>query len=244
MKSVQNDIKAPITDTKLSPNVYSIIDLAPPKRKKDFESLTQWQISILETYVSNANISIGASADSVGINAKDVAMSLQIDKNFRFAYNLCRKIKDRIELMNLEEISHSQAQEPKATVERIFRLKSLNRERYADRGKVQSANVDININFGSGVSTYGTRIDTTAVKDGEVTDTKPTTTAKHTSGMTDIVSKMKWFLTSLAPLAPLSKLTPLALMGGYATTPSPPRAYTDLGKNFSQKGFSNEWQPI
>lgn len=174
----------------MPPNVYSLIDLAPPKKKKDFESLTQWQISILESYVSNANISIGASADAVGINAKDVAMSLQIDKTFRFAYNLCRKIKDRMELMNLEEISHNQAQEPKATVERIFRLKSLNRERYADRGRVQQANLDININFGSGVSTYGTRIDTTGAIEGKVsaeTKQKP----KVSGDMADIVSKIQ-----------------------------------------------------
>ena len=188
MKSAQKSIKATITDTNSPPNVYSIIDLAPPKRKKDFESLTQWQITLLETYVSDANVSIGESADTVGINAKDVAMSLQIDKHFKFAYNLCRKIKDRIELMNLEQISHIQAQEPKAMVERIFRLKSLNRDRYADRGRVQSANVDININFGTGVSTYGAMTD---VQDGEIITDNSQSRSKTTDGMSDIVAKLK-----------------------------------------------------
>jgi hypothetical protein len=190
MKNTTKSIKPAFNDTKSPPNVYSILDLAPPKRKKDFETLSQWQIAILEHYVSDANISIGVSADAVGINAKDVAMSLQIDKTFNFAYNLCRKIKDKVELMNLEQISHCQAQEPKATVERIFRLKSLNRERYADRGHIQQANVDININFGSGISTYGAKIDTTASIEGEIsTETQPT--PKASKDITDIASKMQ-----------------------------------------------------
>ena len=189
MKSASNTIKPTITDTNSTHNVYSLIDLAPPKRKKDLESLTQWQITLLEHFVSDANISIGASATALGLLTKDVAMALQVDKNFKFAYNLCRKIKDKVELMNLEQISHIQAQEPKAMVERIFRLKSLNRERYADRGQIQSANVDININFGAGVSTYGARIDAT---DGEIIkDNSHASTSKTTDGMSDIVAKLK-----------------------------------------------------
>lgn len=191
MKTGQNNIKTALTHSKSMPNVYSLMDLAPPKKKKDFESLTQWQVSLLENYVSDANISIGESANNVGINVKDVAISLQIDKPFRFAYNLCRKIKDKVELMNLEQISHSNALEPKSTVERIFRLKSLNRERYADRGRIQQANVDININFGSGVTTYGSRVDTTGAIDGEISPKPKSQKAKPSSDMADIVSKIR-----------------------------------------------------
>ena len=84
------------------------------------------------------------------------------DKYFRKCYNVARKVVDEVELMKLEEVSTSQALERKSTVERIFRLKSLNRERYADRGKV-AGNVDINITFGNGVNTYGN--DTTTIKE-------------------------------------------------------------------------------
>ena len=39
-------------------------------------------------------------------------------------------------------------------VERLFRLKSLDRDRYADRGKNVGANVQVNIAFGDGVVGY------------------------------------------------------------------------------------------
>ena len=56
--------------------------------------------------------------------------------------------------MKLEEVSESNALAPKNMVERIFRLKSLDRDRYADRGKNIGANVQVNIAFGDGVVGY------------------------------------------------------------------------------------------
>ena len=59
--------------------------------------------------------------------------------------------------MKLEEVSESNALAPKNMVERLFRLKSLDRDRYADRGKNVGANVQVNIAFGDGVSGYTRR---------------------------------------------------------------------------------------
>ena len=56
--------------------------------------------------------------------------------------------------MKLEKVSEENAMDKKAMVERLFRLKSLDRDRYADRGANIGANVQVNIAFGDGVSAY------------------------------------------------------------------------------------------
>ena len=68
-------------------------------------------------------------------------------------------------------------------VERLFRLKSLDRDRYADRGKNAGANIDINISFGDGVTTYNKK-NFNAV-DAEIT---PATNSKtHDDGLSTII---------------------------------------------------------
>ena len=110
-----------------------------------------WKYDILDSYIQSDNINIGYIADKLAINKTDVAVALRTDKVFKKAYSECRKVLDMVELMKLESISTANAETPSAVTERIFRLKSLSRDRYADRGRIAPSNIDIKIEFGSGV---------------------------------------------------------------------------------------------
>ena len=132
---------------------------------------------LIETFITVGNVSISKACDIVGISQSDVAMALRVDKEFKSAYALARKISDEVELMELERVSTKNAMLEKNTVERIFRLKSLNRDRYADK-RTNGANVDININFGSGVSTYAKDV------------TPPSTRRKNKNELTEIVGRV------------------------------------------------------
>ena len=164
MKSARKPTKNPKNNENTSHFVYLTSGQSLPKSKdfEVFEKLSGWKRDILINFMYSETASIGASADTIEIDRTTVAVALKTDKYFRKCYNVARKVVDEVELMKLEEVSTSQALERKSTVERIFRLKSLNRERYADRGKV-AGNVDINITFGNGVNTYGN--DTTTIKE-------------------------------------------------------------------------------
>lgn len=125
--------------------------------KKDIElmlsPLDGWKRDLFQHWLSNPSVSIGSICERFKFDKTSVSVALKIDKKFSSIYNKVRKICDKIELMNLERVSEVNAMEPKNMVERLFRLKSLDRDRYADRGK-NGANIDININFGDGVATY------------------------------------------------------------------------------------------
>ena len=125
--------------------------------KKDFNIITAdldpWKQDFLTDWLASGSVSTA----SLNFNAVDVAVALKVDKKFNKSYNQIRKILDRVELMKLEEVSESNALAPKNMVERLFRLKSLDRDRYADRGKNVGANVQVNIAFGDGVSGYTRR---------------------------------------------------------------------------------------
>ena len=125
--------------------------------KKDFNIITAdldpWKQDFLTDWLASGSVSTA----SLNFNAVDVAIALKVDKKFNKSYNQIRKILDRVELMKLEEVSESNALAPKNMVERLFRLKSLDRDRYADRGKNVGANVQVNIAFGDGVSGYTRR---------------------------------------------------------------------------------------
>ena len=110
------------------------------------------------------------------------------NKSFSKAYQLCRKIKDFAELMTLEKVSTNNAVEPKSVVERIFRLKSLDRERYADRGRISEKDIEININYGNGVSIGNNAIkDTTpTIKDGEISSAKKAVSTMKSTASKDI----------------------------------------------------------
>ena len=109
--------------------------------KKDFSIITAdldpWKQDFLTDWLASGSVSTA----SLNFNAVAVAVALKVDKKFNKSYNQIRKILDRVELINLEEVSESNALAPKNMVERIFRLKSLDRDRYADRGKNIGANV-------------------------------------------------------------------------------------------------------
>ena len=125
--------------------------------KKDFNIITAdldpWKQDFLTDWLASGSVSTA----SLNFNAVDVAVALKVEKKFNKSYNQIRKILDRVELMKLEEVSESNALAPKNMVERLFRLKSLDRDRYADRGKNVGANVQVNIAFGDGVSGYTRR---------------------------------------------------------------------------------------
>ena len=125
--------------------------------KKDFNIITAdldpWKQDFLTDWLASGSVSTA----SLNFNAVAVAVALKVDKKFNKSYNQIRKILDRVELMKLEEVSESNALAPKNMVERLFRLKSLDRDRYADRGKNVGANVQVNIAFGDGVSGYTRR---------------------------------------------------------------------------------------
>ena len=122
--------------------------------KKDFSLITAnlepWKQDFLTDWLASGNVSTA----SLNFDAVDVAVALRVDKKFNTSYNKVRKILDRVELMKLEEVSEINALAPKNMVESLFRLKSLDRDRYADRGKNVGANVQVNIAFGDGVSGY------------------------------------------------------------------------------------------
>ena len=122
--------------------------------KKDVEILVNdldpWKQDFLLDWLNSGSI----STDGLDTNLTDVSVALKTDKKFNKSYNQIRKILDRVELMKLEKVSESNALAPKNMVERIFRLKSLDRDRYADRGKNIGANVQVNIAFGDGVVGY------------------------------------------------------------------------------------------
>ena len=122
--------------------------------KKDTSIITAdldpWKQDFLTDWLASGSVSTA----SLNFSAIDVAVALKVDKKFNKSYNQIRKILDRVELMKLEEVSELNALAPKNMVERLFRLKSLDRDRYADRGKNIGANVQVNIAFGDGVSGY------------------------------------------------------------------------------------------
>ena len=149
MKNGKKTNKNTLTDNKDHRIVYPNKDKSLPKRDYAiFDSLDGWKKTVLVNYVN------GATLNNIdGIDAVDIAVALKTDKTFKKCYDLARKINDAVELMALERVSTENALKPSSITERIFRLKSLNRDRYADRGRVQ-ADVDININFGNGVNAY------------------------------------------------------------------------------------------
>ena len=144
--------------TKPSALESNSVNLLPTQNsQKGIEALTrklepQYQ-KLIETFITEGNVSISKACDIVGISKADVAIALRVDKHFKSAYALARKITDEVELMELERVSTRNAMLKQNVTERIFRMKSLNRDRYADK-RANGANVDININFGSGVSSY------------------------------------------------------------------------------------------
>jgi len=156
--------------------------------KKDIDKLLSplsedWKRNLFQHWLAQPSVSIGAICDEFGYNKTDVSVALKADKIFNSLYNKVRKICDKIELMNLESVSEKNALEPKNMVERLFRLKSLDRDRYADRGKNAGANIDINISFGDGVTTYNKK-NFNAV-DAEIT---PATNSKtHDDGLSTII---------------------------------------------------------
>lgn len=114
------------------------------------DNLDTWKQDFLVDWLASGSVSTA----SLKFNSIDVAVALRVDKKFNKSYNQIRKILDRVELMNLEEVSELNALAPKNMVERLFRLKSLDRDRYADRGKNIGANIQVNIAFGDGVQGY------------------------------------------------------------------------------------------
>ena len=149
MKNGTKHNKNDFTDKKGTDIVYANTFKTLPKRDYAiFDSLQGWKRDVLVNYVNSAQL-----GNIDGIDNVDIAVALKTDKTFKKCYDLARKINDAVELMALERVSTENALKPSSITERIFRLKSLNRDRYADRGRVQ-ADVDININFGNGVNAY------------------------------------------------------------------------------------------
>ena len=190
MKTGRKHNKTALTDIKDHEIVYPTKDKSLPKRDYAiFDSLEGWKKDVLVNYVNGATL-----GNIDGIDNVDVAVALKTDKTFKKCYDLARKINDAVELIELERVSIDNALLPKSMVERIFRLKSLNRDRYADRGRVQ-ADVDINITFGNGVNAYNVdsalNVSTAnSVKKEKVngySDKKPTVS----NDITEIVSKIQ-----------------------------------------------------
>ena len=158
------------------------VNLLPTQSsQKGLEALTRSlqpeHQKLIETFITEGNVSISKACDIVGISKSDVAVALRIDKNFKSAYALARKITDEVELMELERVSTRNAMLKHNVTERIFRMKSLNIDRYADK-RSNGANVDININFGSGVSSYAK------------TEVNPPTRREKKSDLTEIVGRV------------------------------------------------------
>ena len=132
--------------------------------KKNFSTvlapLTEdWHISLFTAWLNSSDptISIGQVCDKHGFDKVTVSVALKTDKQFSTVYNKVRKIIDKVELMMLESVSERNAKEPKNMVERLFRLKSLDRDRYADKnGITTGANININVAMGDGVVGYST----------------------------------------------------------------------------------------
>lgn len=164
MKNAEKTTSNAFTDTKRPQNLYLQTLRNSPKNEKLFDLLSANQVETLENYLKSGSISIGNCGNSI-----EIAVWMKTDKNFAKAVGICRKVLDEIELMELEAVSSSRAKDDKASVERMFRLKSLNRERYADRGRVNSNGIDIQINFGSGVVPYANDANAVSVVS---TDTK------------------------------------------------------------------------
>ena len=156
------------TNTILSDNKLSA--------KKDIlslvEGLDSWKQDFLMKWLCSGSV----STVSLGFDDIDVAVALKVDKKFNTIHGKIRKILDKVELMKLERVSEENALNSKSMVERLFRLKSLDRDRYADRGANIGANVQVNIAFGDGVQPY------------HRTQEKKETTYNTGKNMKDIVS--------------------------------------------------------
>ena len=158
MKSSKKSTKNPKVTALESKNVDLLPTLNSQKGLDDLTRKLEPKFKeLIETFITVGNVSISKACDIVGISQGDVAIALRVDKQFKSAYALARKIADEVELMELERVSTRNALLEKNTVERIFRLKSLNRDRYADK-RTNGANVDININFGNGVRSYAKEV--------------------------------------------------------------------------------------
>ena len=183
MKNGTKHNKKSLIEDKTSAIVYANTDKTLPKRDYAiFDSLQGWKRDVLINYVNSATL-----GNIDGIDDVDIAVALKTDKTFKKCYDLARKINDTVELMALERVSTDNALKPSSITERIFRLKSLNRDRYADRGRVQ-ADVDININFGNGVNAY----DVSTTSGAKEISSKNTAKSKTMSkDMVEIVSKIQ-----------------------------------------------------
>ena len=178
MKNADKLASKRFTDTKTAQNLYLQTLKTNAKNEKLFDLLSANQRETLENYLKSGSISIGNCGNQI-----EVAVWMKTDKNFAKAVGICRKVLDQIELMELEAVSSVRAKEDKSVVERIFRLKSLNRERYADRGRVNSNGIDIQINFGSGVVPYAKDANAVSVVS---TDTKRRSSKVLNSVVSDV----------------------------------------------------------
>ena len=182
MKNGTKHNKNDFTDKKGTDIVYANTFKTLPKRDYAiFDGLDGWKRDVLVNYVNSAQL-----GNIDGIDNVDIAVALKTDKTFKKCYDLARKINDAVELMALERVSTENALKPSSITERIFRLKSLNRDRYADRGRVQ-ADVDININFGNGVNAY----DVTTVGSKEVKNGNKSKKSTASNDITDIVTRLQ-----------------------------------------------------
>ena len=182
MKPAQKSTKPTKSNSISKQKVYQS-SLFPAQKEK-------WKLELLESYITESDVTLVSSANKLGITKHNIANALITDANFKKAYEIARKIRDKVELMNLETVSSTNAMEPKNMVERIFRLKSLNRERYADANK-QSHDIEININFGDGVSPYKrTEIKPTTGVNTEFSEPKPSKVSSDSKDITAIASKM------------------------------------------------------
>ena len=141
----------------MSENIYSLIT---DYSKESAESLPNGAKLFLNDYqmsIANGITAIKQVCDNYGYNVAEIQQFRSKYREFSKVLTKLRKYADSVELAKLEEISTANAENPKSVTERIFRLKSLDSNRYSDKRQVNHSG-EVNTNFGVGVVGYAEEV--------------------------------------------------------------------------------------
>ena len=147
----------------MTENIYSLIT---DYSKESIDKLPNGAKLFLNDYqasIANGVTAIKQVCDNYGYNVAEIQQFRAKYREFSKVLTKLRKYADSVELAKLEEISTANAENPKSVTERIFRLKSLDSNRYSDKKQVNHSG-EINISFGVGVVGYAEEVNPPAKK--------------------------------------------------------------------------------
>lgn len=122
-----------------------------------FDALPSECLKFIRDYehaiINSENVSIASVCRRNGYKLALISKLAHSNKEFNKIYKYLKSLAVQTELALLDDVSTQSALDPRNTTERIFRLKSLDRETFGDK-KALNVSGEISISLGVGISSY------------------------------------------------------------------------------------------